>query len=66
VRVPDTRSMNDETFRLHLTHRHIPVEDFADLTGFHPGSTFTACRAAHEAYHDRLHSLYEYEDHHHE
>lgn len=65
VTVPDTRAMSDETFRLHLEARHVPVGDFSNLTSFRSGKQFSENRATFETYHDRCHDKYEYEDHEH-
>lgn len=55
IAVRKAHKMSDENFRTHLELRHIPAGDFADLTAFHPGSTFAANRPTHETYHAHLH-----------
>ena len=60
VTVPAEAGMDDETFRQHLELRHIPHGDFADMTAFHPGSTFSDNRRTLSVYHTHLHDRYEY------
>jgi hypothetical protein len=52
--------MDHETFRLHLEKRHVPFGDFADLKGFHPGSTFAVNRRTMSVYHRHLHDRWDY------
>ena len=64
IEVQPAEEMTDEEFRQHLTLRHIPYADFADLKGFHPGSTFAAVRPTHNTYHTYLHERFEYDHEH--
>lgn len=52
--------MDDESFRKHLELRHIPYGDFADMTAFRPGSTFSGNRRTLSTYHRYLHDRFEY------
>lgn len=61
VTVPSTSGMTADTFRKHLTARHIPEGDFADLVGFYgEGTGFERDRSTFETYHQYLHRTAEY------
>lgn len=59
--VQPVSSMTNKQFRKHLEARHIPAGDYADLKGFHKGTTFSANRSTHETYHTHCHNKESYD-----